>query len=89
MENLKIRNKIFALTSLLVLVGCKTPQIVTTESKLQIPNSYNASLDTINSGKISWKNFYKDKNLNELIDIALSNNQELSMVLQEIEIAKK
>lgn len=88
MENLKIRNKIFALTSLLVLVGCKTPQIVTTESKLQIPNSYNASLDTINSGKISWKNFYKDKNLNELIDIALSNNQELSMVLQEIEIAK-
>lgn len=88
MENLKIKNKIAVIISLFVLVGCKTPQIATNESKLQIPDSYNTNLDTTNTSKTPWRTFYKDKNLNELIDIALSNNQELSIVLQEIEIAK-
>jgi NodT family efflux transporter outer membrane factor (OMF) lipoprotein len=37
---------------------------------------------------ISWKNFFKDKQLVDLIDIAIQNNQELQITLQEIEIAK-
>jgi len=37
---------------------------------------------------IPWKNYFKDQNLTDLIDIALQNNQELMITLQEIEMAK-
>lgn len=38
--------------------------------------------------KVTWRNYFNDKNLVDLIDIALKNNQELNITLQEIEIAK-
>jgi outer membrane protein TolC len=34
------------------------------------------------------ENFFTNKNLQNLIDTALQNNQELQITLQEIEIAK-
>ena len=34
-----------------------------------------------------WKNYFVDKNLNSLIDIALKNNQELNILAQEVSIA--
>ena len=37
---------------------------------------------------MKWKDFFKDQNLVELIDVALKNNQEINITLQEIEIAK-
>ena len=70
------------------MVSCKTPAIAPTKASAAIPESYATSKDTNNTAATPWKNFYKDKNLNDLIDIALKNNQELLITLQEIEIAK-
>ena len=37
---------------------------------------------------MQWRNFFRDKELQALIETALQNNQELLITLQEIEIAK-
>src|SRR5690606_37250060 len=47
-----------------------------------------ASQDTLNTGKIKWKEYFKDKYITALIDTALVNNQELNITMQEIEIRR-
>ncbi len=86
---MKINNKIVIIVSLcLAVVSCKTPSIVTAPANKAIPESYTNSKDTTNMSNIPYKKFFKDKNLVDLIDIAINNNQELMITLQEIEIAK-
>lgn len=72
----------------LAVVGCKTPAVVTSATKTEVPKSYAASADTTNTAKVQWRKFFTDKYLSDLIDIALKNNQELQITLQEVEIAK-
>lgn len=62
-------------------------QQVRNENK-NVPATYVGNIDTTNSALISWKDFFHDKNLQQLIDTALRNNQELNIMLAEIEIAK-
>ena len=88
MENLKIKNSLAVVALLLVLASCKTPAIAPTKASETAPESYGSSNDTVNIAKISWKNFIEDKYLQDLIDTAIQNNQELKITLQEIEIAK-
>ena len=73
---------------LLAVVSCKAPQAVTETQIKPLPESFGSSTDTTNISALKWKNFFKDPNLVELIDVALKNNQELNITLQEIEIAK-
>jgi outer membrane protein, multidrug efflux system len=75
-------------TLLLAFVNCKTPAISTVSDKKPMPNAYLATTDTTNTANIKWKTFFKDKNLTDLIDIALKNNVDLQIALQDIEIAK-
>jgi NodT family efflux transporter outer membrane factor (OMF) lipoprotein len=70
------------------LTNCKAPSIVASSENKSIPDTFAINKDTTNSSTTTWKNFYKDKYLTDLIDIALKNNQELLVTLQEIEIAK-
>ncbi|MBF9144157.1 TolC family protein [Hymenobacter properus] len=81
--------------SLALAVGaCKTPELVVKNENRTVPASYAtgttsaASLDSANTGRVQWKQFFTDPNLQELIQTALQNNQELNITLQEIEIAK-
>jgi NodT family efflux transporter outer membrane factor (OMF) lipoprotein len=53
-----------------------------------VPESYNNNRDTTNVAALEWKRFFTDPNLVNLIDTALKHNQELSITLQEVEIAK-
>lgn len=79
----------FMVTSICILViSCKAPAIVSTSENKAIPESFNNTKDTTNMSNIPYKKFFKDKNLTDLIDIAVSKNQELMITLQEIEIAK-
>lgn len=71
----------------LAVVSC-APAIKPLEAGTTVPETFNSSKDTTNISNISWKNFFKDKYLSDLIDTALKNNQELNITLQEIEIAK-
>lgn len=68
--------------------SCKMLAPVPDIEKQQVPESFAVSKDTVNSAQIKWKTFFKDKNLSNLIDIALKNNIELAITLQEIEIAR-
>ncbi|MDI1255071.1 MAG: TolC family protein [Flavobacterium sp.] len=72
----------------LAVISCKAPAIATETTKVTVPEAYNTNKDTANIGTIQWRKFFKDKHLVDLIDIALKNNQELNITLQEIEIAK-
>ena len=71
------------------LWSCKTPQAaIDFDSKAKLPTAYSVSDDTLNSGLTPWRQFFTDKNLTSLIEEALTNNQELLITLQELEVAK-
>ncbi|MEI6408225.1 MAG: TolC family protein [Bacteroidota bacterium] len=73
----------------LAVISCKAPAIVLKNANTAVPSSFgSANQDTNNIAAIPWKTFFKDTNLVHLIDVALQNNQELNITLQEIEISK-
>jgi outer membrane protein, multidrug efflux system len=82
--------KLFTIVSIagLLYTGCKTPVLVQVPQAKTAPLTFNNSSDTASSAAVSFKTFFKDAYLTALIDTALKNNQELSIALQEIEIAR-
>jgi NodT family efflux transporter outer membrane factor (OMF) lipoprotein len=83
---------------LLMLQGCSTtgkPDVEAAASLSGIDESLPtrfASTDTAaeqeSSGGVSWRDFFADEKLRNLIDEALANNQEQRILLAEIEIAR-
>jgi outer membrane protein, multidrug efflux system len=63
------------------------PSLLNKNVNKSVPNSFNTSQDSTNSAKLKWKEFFKDSNLVALIDTALSKNQELNIIWQEISMA--
>ncbi len=84
----KFNKIVIAISISLLIASCKTPASLAITTNKAVPESFNTNKDTTSIATISWKNYFKDKNLTDLIDIALQNNQELMITLQEIEIAK-
>src|SRR5690242_6008738 len=88
-----MKNRTFAKYASVTLIllsawGCKLfKEPIRTENK-SVPSTYNTSLDTTNTARVIWRNYFTDKNLIALIDTALANNQELNITKQEIEIAR-
>ena len=72
----------------LVYAGCKVPAAIQVPALKNAPASYSNSSDTTNSADIKWKEFFNDTTLVALIDTALHNNPDVSITLQEIEIAR-
>ncbi|WP_134089600.1 TolC family protein [Olivibacter sp. XZL3] len=82
---------VYVIAGCLVLItytGCKTPSLVQREANTETPARYNDSQDTLNTAKLTWKEYFTDPYLDALIDTALHNNQELNITLQEIEISR-
>ncbi len=71
-----------------LFTACKTPLLPVKNVNKSVPVSFNNSQDSTNSANIKWKDYFNDPYLAALIDTALSNNQELNILLQEIEISK-
>ncbi|OUL62957.1 TolC family protein [Flavobacterium sp. AJR] len=88
MYKFKLHQYAIALGLCLAVVSCKTPETVAETPKTPVPESFGEKKDTTNMSAIKWNNYFKDQNLVDLIDVALKNNQELNITLQEIEIAK-
>jgi NodT family efflux transporter outer membrane factor (OMF) lipoprotein len=88
MYKFKLHQYAIALGLCLAVVSCKTPETVAETPKTPVPESFGDKKDTTNMSAIKWNNYFKDQNLVDLIDVALKNNQELNITLQEIEIAK-
>ncbi|UUC43911.1 TolC family protein [Flavobacterium cerinum] len=74
----------------LTVAGCKAPATLGRSENKNVPAAYNATAaqDTVNTGKMKWKNYFTDQYLTALIDTALVHNQELNVTLQEIEISR-
>lgn len=67
-----------------IFAACKTPQIFEKEITQKPLSTFNGSTDSTNAASLNWRQYFKDPNLNLLIDSALSNNQELNILNQEI-----
>jgi outer membrane protein, multidrug efflux system len=74
---------------LLIMVwGCAPSKSVIRSVEKVTPDRYTVSNDSTNVVQQDWKSYFSDENLIALIDTALSKNQELNIILQEIEISK-
>lgn len=71
----------------LTVWGCKITEPTTRNENTGVPQSYEGSQDTTNFAQIKWGELFDDPNLKSLIDTALSHNQELNMMLQEISVS--
>ncbi|MDZ4714896.1 MAG: efflux transporter outer membrane subunit [Cytophagales bacterium] len=72
----------------LTFCACVSLTNVDKSGHAALPGNYKSSVDTTNTARIQWGEFFSDPHLIALIDSALKNNQELNVVLQEIEIAR-
>jgi multidrug efflux system outer membrane protein len=72
----------------LTYTACHVPAVVQKNENKRVPEQFASSLDSTNTGKVSWRTFFSDPNLNALIDSAFHNNQELNITMREIEIAQ-
>ncbi|WP_296149206.1 TolC family protein [uncultured Flavobacterium sp.] len=90
MYKIKLYQYCIVLSLCLAVVGCKAPATAISNASAPVPEAFGnvKSQDTTTISSLKWKDFFKDQNLVELIDVALKNNQELNITLQEIEIAK-
>ena len=77
----------FISISFLAYSSCKTRENVVNE-KVDLPNSYTISNDSLNSAHLNWKRFFNDSNLVKLIDTAINNNLDVLITLQKIEVAR-
>lgn len=91
-----MRNRPIKLSVVLLGAGMWTltscvPQagIVDREVNATLPETFVDSVqveDTISSASISWKEYFTDEHLQELIDTALVHNQELGITMQQMRI---
>jgi len=88
MMNLEILKRIGLVGLCLSIAACTIPTTIQKTENNVVPESFNASIDTTNSVRIQWRDFFKDPYLTALIDTALRNNQELNIMLQEIQISQ-
>jgi len=90
MSKFKLYQYSVAVGLCLAVAGCKAPAAETATTSTPVPEAFGIAKaqDTTNTSTVKWNEFFKDQNLVDLIDVALKNNQELNMTLQEIEIAK-
>lgn len=77
-----------AMVSMVVVAYSCAPELTTREVNKATPDQYADNADTINSATINWVEFFTDEHLVALIDTALSNNQGLNIILQEVAIAR-
>lgn len=68
--------------------GCTVLKNNVREPKVSLASSYNQSLDSNNVATLNWREFFKDEYLIKLIDLALTNNQELNKYTLEVLISK-
>ncbi|MES2628531.1 MAG: TolC family protein, partial [Bacteroidota bacterium] len=73
----------------LLLSACASLRSTPRQENKNVPAAFAGNTtDTTNGATMNWRSYFTDKNLAELIDTALKNNQELNITIQEIEISR-
>ncbi|WP_339607973.1 efflux transporter outer membrane subunit [uncultured Roseivirga sp.] len=85
----RLKYKYIVVASLLMAFSaCTAPELAQKVANTDVPDRYYSDQDTTNTANMQWREYFTDPYLASLIDTALSNNQELNITLQEIEIAR-
>ena len=75
--------------AILWISACKVPEIKSIDQQVKLPENFIQQTDTSNNlANISWRNYFKDPLLVQLIDTALVRNWDLQSMLQRIEQAR-
>lgn len=67
--------------------ACKNYSTKISLKQEPIPATFGTKSDSISSANISWRKFFTDPDLIKLIDLALTENQDLKIAIQKIEMA--
>lgn len=87
---LNMKNRLIPLLAtggLLLLPGCSLPKLETAAPSRKLPSSYGTSTEPGSSAKLGWEEFFHDADLKKLIRVALTGNQELKILAQEVRMA--
>ncbi|AFT94278.1 MULTISPECIES: TolC family protein [Alteromonas] len=87
-----------ALSSALLVQACATPTIETRNPKLDLPEQFNAKVSQVDTqagqginqstqANIQWSEWFNDPTLSALVETAVKNNQEVSILIQRINMA--
>lgn len=90
MKNKRVINNMLSLLAAAMLAwGCKSSQVgMEDQGHLDLPDSYTSVGDSsANLAATNWKVFFEDEKLQNLIEVALENNQEVRKTLESIRIA--
>lgn len=90
MEKMKRNRHIYgvALLAAAILYSCVPTREIRDVNEILPAQYQGVSADTNNTAVVPWKSFFKDPDLIALIDTALTKNQELNIVLQQVDMAK-
>lgn len=70
------------------IAGCKVAQPVQLPEARPLPPSFGVNqTDSTGIGDLTWRQFFKDQLLQQLIDTALHNNPDMQIAMQRIETA--
>lgn len=73
----------------LLMQSCAIPTVATKQANAPLPEQYAQGGDaTQNPAQLNWRTFFEDPNLATLIDTAISNNKEVNILLQRINMAQ-
>ena len=86
-----------ALSSALLVEACAIPTIETRNPNLDLPEQFNAKVSQVDTqagqginqstqANIQWSEWFNDPTLSALVDTAVKNNQEVSILIQRINI---
>lgn len=84
----KLRYLWIFISASIIAVGCKTSQLPPNQPPSQMPTAAFAGKDTVSDATISWRQFFQDQNLVDLVDTALANNWDMRIALQRIKMAQ-
>jgi NodT family efflux transporter outer membrane factor (OMF) lipoprotein len=84
-----LKRSLFALGLFLTVSACSIPKLAQRDARTDLPATFRElPADSANSASLYWKDFFGDPSLEQLIDTALVNNQELNITLQNITVAQ-
>lgn len=86
---LKAMTMAVAVMTAMMLQSCAIPLITSKQAETTLPMQYQETVAPAgNSASIQWKDFFEDKNLVSLIDMAVNNNKEIHIMAQRITVAQ-
>ena len=72
---------------ILLLAGCKTPNINFTIPEKTLPERFQRYGDSTTIAELKWRDYFGDPHLAALIDTALVHNPDMNVALERIEMA--